>query len=1001
MFRHSQVGTVAQSVCPSEIGTKDGSGRQALKFVRNSMAVFFMLVALVEVPGRSSCALSAEKKLGFESPKPTWTVRHDERETKILSHSRTRRAVHSGEFAEQMTLQSANQSAVVKLEHEILPCRVIADLKIKLWVNSNRNGLVLAVRFVCPHQHDPQTEGIFQEVVTGDVYTQAGRWQQLTTANLLKSIQQKLVLAQSRLSRYQVLKIDTRDMYVDRIYLASQFDPGVVEVSVDDLEYGPIVPVEKSALNAVRLVENKQAEPVVKFRLDRLVVEGRPFLPRFVPYHQEDLAAMRSMGFNVLWLPEYKDERLLRDLRRNDLWAMATPPKVLSSTGQFLTSRDASPIPFTDATSPVLFWNLGSRIPVSQHKKLLNWADQIRSADRHFRRPLMADVIGGERLISRHLSMVGVSRHVLNSSFSFSHYRDWLEEERKQARPGSFLWTWIQTEPSSAIKRHREAAGQAPVVIEPEQIRLQLYAALAAGYQGVGFWSSRSLFSKQPGDAERRLVITQLNLELELLEPWLIDGQRDEPVKFQAIDQNYQSAAKQTQPFRLFSQSAAKRESLLNKLRSSTRKNQNRKEELQAAVFHGSGGTLLLPIWYGKNAQLVPGPMAARSVSIVVPGVNESASAWQVSTTDIHSLEKQRVAGGLKITLPEFNTTAAIVVTSDRALIDQLQQKKNSMRKRSSRVSIDLAQAKFQRVKEVDLQLRNQGVGHRSAPQRLAYAASMIEHAEKMYVRRSFHQARKLSLSSMSVLRAIQRDYWEAAAGRFSSPLSSSHTVCFQTLPDHWKMMAHIGKSQPKVAENEIDSGNFEDIQFMIEDGWKNRQSGLAGVRAEASLYSKAREGDFSLRLSALPETGTDPPQIISTPPVAVTTPAVSVVAGQVVHVSGWVKVLSPISASHNGAMIYGNVLGSAGALRWYQPGDWQRFELIREVSQDGQFFVNLALSGLGEVLFDDLRVVLHSPRPREIAKQAKTPEKEKDLRSIGLDFLNRLPKLNPLSPSK
>ncbi len=122
--------------------------------------------------------------------------------------------------------------------------------------------------------------------------------------------------------------------------------------------------------------------------------------------------------------------------------------------------------------------------------------------------------------------------------------------------------------------------------------------------------------------------------------------------------------------------------------------------------------------------------------------------------------------------------------------------------------------------------------------------------------------------------------------------------------------------------------------------------------------------------------------------------------AGQIVHISGWVRATSPTVGSLDGAMIYDSLHGAAGGLRWHEAGGWQRFQMIREITQSGPFTLTFVLNGLGELQLDELRVVPHNPRP-ESNPSDKPPEPATPPtpRPSALQFLNHLPKLNPLAP--
>src|SRR5690606_26352469 len=126
------------------------------------------------------------------------------------------------------------------------------------------------------------------------------------------------------------------------------------------------------------------------------------------------------------------------------------------------------------------------------------------------------------------------------------------------------------------------------------------------------------------------------------------------------------------------------------------------------------------------------------------------------------------------------------------------------------------------------------------------------------------------------------------------------------------------------------------------------------------------------------PAPGKELPAVLPQNPVTVTTPAVTVHSGQVVSVSGWIRVTTPISHSLDGAIVYDNLGGPISALRWQAACDWQRFSIIREVHQSGSFTVTMSLGGLGEIQFDDLKIIPHDPRtappPAPVATAPKNP---------------------------
>ena len=67
-------------------------------------------------------------------------------------------------------------------------------------------------------------------------------------------------------------------------------------------------------------------------------------------------------------------------------------------------------------------------------------------------------------------------------------------------------------------------------------------------------------------------------------------------------------------------------------------------------MISGPNGQLLIPLWYQKHAQFVPGQMATSQLEITIPGIQDTATIWEVSTTQVRSLPKRRGPGGTTAT---------------------------------------------------------------------------------------------------------------------------------------------------------------------------------------------------------------------------------------------------------------------------------------------------------------------------------------------------------------
>lgn len=961
----------------------------------------FLVVLILELLGASELRAESFKANFDDTSRVSWQARIDSSQAQKKWHVRNTTVPHAGAACEHLQIVTGNLGSLIELSHRLPSSRIINELTASLWFKSNRRGTRIGLEAVLPHQIDPETGAMARIYLIGDTYTDEGKWQELRCTTTDTLVNQSVGLLRGRSKLRQV---DTRDMYVERVLIVTRSSSDKVEFLMDDLKLSPIVHPNQRVLETAAALNKQNAKPIVEFLLDRVQLQGTPMFPRMSRFHGEDLAELKQAGLNVIWAPKFDDYNFLSQLRSQGLWAMATPPRPKDEHGDFLASRDATLIPFDEQTAPIIFWNLGTQIPGKQWDEIRSRVGQIQSADQQFKRPIMADVLGKERQIAREVSMIGSSPHILNSDISLLEYRDTLIDKTRIA-PGRFLWTWIQTEPTSANARWRSLSNKSPIIIEPEQIRMQTYATLSAGCRGNAYWTTTRLDDTTiPGALERKLVIRQLNMEIDLIEHWLATGSVISHVPF-SLQQKESPRIKQLSA--AFKNSGAKRllrDELLSEREMLIQRENQARQEMQAAIIHSEYGTLILPVWYREGTQFVPDQLAGNDATIVIPGGNVSASVWELSTTEIKNLERKRVNGGVQITIPKFDMTSIIIMTSDQGLIQKLRNKVAALSRPSAETCVQLCQAKLERCQKTNGELVQLGVSQiarMDGPAILNRAQSLAKQAETALAAQDFHAARTHARDSMQMLRILQRSQWREATRTLSSAMSSPYTVSYSTLPDHWKMVSKIGRSGKNIEANLLRSGDFEDIDTWVVEGWTHEQNAIEGTQTIAELYPRDKKsGDFSLRLLAAPLSRNQMPVHIEGPLVKVTTPPLAVRSGQIVHVTGWVKVSSPIIGNPQGATFQDSIMGPGGALHWNLQSGWQKIDLIREVPQTDNLILTLSLNGMGSILFDDLRVIAYTPEPKPYQQinAAETPPllQSADENSSGFNLLKKLPKLGP-----
>ena len=951
--------------------------------------IVFLFISVTTVNG-------ADYLAEFDGPEVSWQIGfRSQQDAQIAIHQRRRGMGRVG-GAEFIRINTTRENTSVRLEHELPAATVLDELEASLWVKSNHEGFSIALTINLPEVIDPETKTPRTLLIVGDQYRTPGQWQQLKCRTTDRIVRDQLRLRRA----LNQISGQPNKMYVDRVILDAQLPPGTTDLQLDDLALSPVVRFQTNSRNAeaspIQQVNqttddgsgfDTRTQIPVKFNLHRLEVSGRPFFPRIITYHKEYKErpeVLSSAGINVAWVSDYEDTSVTGPLRRQGLWVTAAPPFAKGTDGEPLDSDDASLYPFGTATSPVLFWMLGARMTLDGRPRISSWTNQIRDADRAAKRPIAADVIENERLASRHVDLLGISRHTINSTFTLSDYRDWMIQRRDQAWPDSFCWTWIQTEVVPTLSDLSRGLESRPM-LEPEQIRLQVYAALAAGCRGLGFWTTTPLDDDSPAARERLLTITQLNLELELYKPWIASGGKPELVSFVLETPRNESSG---------SMGKNKVAETSNKLRDVKAALAKRPREMQAAMFGSGRGALLLPMWLEENSQFVPGPLAARNISIIVPGGGATAAAWEITTTGrLRHLDREPAAGGVKIRLPRLDQTTAILITSDQSLVEELNQKIAGIQEQSAHLLVELAKLKLDRIRQVDQLLQNLEVGSSDAWRLLGEARQHMEKAESALQAKQMDDARQHASEALQYGRFLQRNHWEHATRTLTNPTTSPWAVSFQSLPEHWSLMRRLEKlGSLDAMENLLPSGEFEDLGTLVAEHWKHQQTMLETIQSSAELYQVAKQGKYSLRLSANPIAGEPTPTSISNPPVTVVSPGISVHAGQYVRVTGWAKIPAPINGSFDGALIYDSLLGKSGAVRLKAVQDWQRFELLRPVPETQELTITISLQGLGELLVDDLRITAF-----ELGPNLPTPSTNKSTVEPAKYSPLDLRRLNPL----
>jgi hypothetical protein len=875
----------------------------------------------------------------------------------------------------------ATSAEYVHYYYETPPAPVTADLAAGVYVKAFRGGVQLKARVVFPKEKDPANPNApLTTLIPGDVYRDVQKWKQLTLGDVPTAVKNQLAPLTAKLGR----AVDESGAYIDALVLNVFTGAGVSEVWVDDLSIGPVLP-QPAGRGGKAALANRRKPPAVSFAGGEILIDmhdddgERPFFMRAIRHTGVPLAVLDQARFNTVWFPTEVSDQVYEEAVRAKFFLVPTLP--LPQTDWDPTRpRQADPAALEKdaelvarhfrkflATDAVLMWDLGAGRTTDQVRRVARLAETVRTYDP--RRPKAIDLWDGYGAYSNYVDAVGAHRWPLFTSLEMAGYKDWLTQRKALTGPGKLSWTWIQTHlPDWYLAQiHGDPACDtfpAPVGPHPEQLRLLVYLSLAAGYRGLGYWSDKFLSDATHGQ-DRLLEIALLNAEIELLEP-ILGSVPDSAAWVPTSHPN-----------------------------------------VFAAVLKGPKETLVLPVWLGGGTQFCPDFMAVNGLTVDVPGVPDGATAWQITAAGIDEVKDLKATNrGTRMVLPEFDTAAAVVLTTDVSARGRVVRWQENTRFKLARTAAYWArrQAWVQYEKAAATHKAILAAGGPCPPDVLDYfarAAGLIEEASKYTDNNQPDMAYVAARRALRPLRLVMREHWRQAVEKLDAPTASPFAVSFYSLPKHWELARQLAASRP--AGNGLEHGGFELSEDAPKEGaavsslpgWIPRKQLLDNVSGIAAIVNTSSErvadppippdpvrvGRYdrpgrpiptsSSRKSVLPRpplgrhclrlfilaNETDTPKALERSFVAVDSPAAEFAPGTWVRVSFWAKAPGGVYSSADGVVVYDTAGGEPLSVRLTYQAEWKQFHLYRQVPASGKIGVTFALTGLGEAFFDDVRI--------------------------------------------
>ena len=860
----------------------------------------------------------------------------------------------NGSTAHRFRIRNAGVHEALIFRSPRAVSRLHNDFEASISVVASTAGARPGLIILLPQQLDPRTGLPLQTIIRGDMLRDVD-----VVKTLFVKATKQAIDAQLRNVRAELHQPDINAQGAVVIGLSVVFDaiPGEHFIEFGDVEYGPVIPPDddtiKLAANAFGTMTSKTSASrnyvPLDISLDSIQLNHEPTILRMAPDHGESIAMLQRLGVNTVWGQDFGATERARELYESGFAVLATPPHPEFEPGDFSILLQALP-PLDQLCPNASGWYLGTRVSREALAHLLAWSREVRSGDRTFQRPQLADLTEAEGAAAREIDLIGIGRHVIGRSDSFGELRNLLFRRRRSGGQLTFPWTWIQIEPSSSQQAWRAAMNLEQTYVEPEQIQHQVYAAISAGCKGIGFWKTAPLQPDNPRDQETAIAIELACLEIELLEPFLARGRLDGHLSLQLASAKageFDAGIGRKRPSGL--QSALGSGNI-----SASAGTSETPSGSDAAVFTADRAMLILPMIWDESSQIVPGPMYERSIELTV-AATETASAYQISTTGIHYIPSDVRAGGLHVRINDFDRCAAIVVSSDQDLFRRLEVRVHDMAERVATQSTKLGNLKYVRVLQVVEALREEHSVPRGADALLSSARQALDRAEHELSGRDFDEAAVRSNDCLRMLRQVQQACWNDAIAELCAPAQSPHALSFATLPQHWRLMHYVTQQSNRISDNLLPSGDFENVRLFSEDGWQRDAAPDSPFSSTADLVNEPSTNNTVLQLKAWQSRTGPTPEVT---PLSLSTPAISVESGDVMLVRGRVrKGRSAFATSARPALIFDSELGPESGLRLKLTQDWQTFELIRPISAASEFRVSIALTGQAEIQLDDLEI--------------------------------------------
>ncbi|WP_435021370.1 hypothetical protein TA3x_002339 [Tundrisphaera sp. TA3] len=984
----------------------------------------------------SAVHATASIKDGFESPRVAWRLEQTDATVKIYAQERTERAAHEGSKSEGFSFD-AGVGGGFYYSYELPRIPITDDLRVSMYVRSNRAGAYFIGRVILPADIDPEKRLPSFVTVQSSSYEATDRWQRLDLAEMLPEVERQARVLRASTRR----KVSLEGAYLERLVVNLYGGEGETEVYLDELTIAPVSAEVADSFSqasrpraarprAVPIADRPRGEdeplpPLpssarVQFARNRLTKDGFPWFFTGVRGLGMDPAQLRRAGFDTMFLPKEAGEEDILDAVRS---GMLLVPELVGQPGK--SSREPDQVASEAATYPgrdaVAFWSIGRNLGDDID---LDRRQAVKARTRETVRAIRKEKPGGTAIstatvlgqvsdyarLPENLDLLGVPltnwATVQNplESLAYLNQRRFLTA---RSNADALMWASIDATPppayAEAIWGRDRPPGWGVPQVQPEQIRIAAYAAIAAGCRGLCFNGDASL--TQGGGRSNLIELALLNLECDVLEPILADADKT----IQILD-TLQPDIPQPLPPPVIGMNTSTQRVVIPK-------EQAPHPTIKAAMIETKDrrGRLLMVADFSPYAQYQPPMAAINNLSVVVPASNDSV-AYEITPGGITVRDIERVPGGMRVTLPDFGVSTILLVTTNVDLANQVKTSINNVRHLAVAYAIEQAEIQRAWVEEIDARIVELDHPQKDSAALIAQAGDLVKSARERYEAEDYQMAWEEARRAGRPLRHLMRYHFMAVYDRIIKSLNDESLPCgpvplegkekpqerviqpivaaplasWSTLPQAWIWLDWIRSG--RLGSNRMASGDFEfeDEELLADRGWADESYQDPEIQATIKVVKGgADKRGHHLMLNAKPKgVALDSlPPFQDHPVVAVRSPAIKVSEREVYRVSMKVDLTYPTAAGAGGLIIRDSIGGERLQFRLTSAAQaWYEVVFYRRIPADGTMSLMIGLAGYGSVGIDDLRIEPIQETVDPEAYAASRPRRAAEVRTTTVD---------------